>query len=104
MINYLIQIQELSEANSRILDDKNLIKISLHDIKTFSKLVNLILEHGIYPALNLFRIGVPFEKRLLNDFSKNKKPRIIHKLPVNPDQTSTSKIYQYNEILLTLCI
>ena len=102
MLNYLIQIQELSEANSRILDDKNLIKISLHDIKTFSKLVNLILEHGIYPALNLFRIGVPFEKRLLNDFSKNKKPRIIHKLPVNPDQTSTSKKYEYNEILLTL--
>lgn len=102
MLNYLIQIQGLSEANSRILEDKNLIKISLHDIKTFSKLVNLVLEHGIYPALNSFRIGVPFEKRLLNDFSKNKKPRIIHKLPVNPDQTNTSKKYEYNEILLTL--
>ncbi|CUM47176.1 uncharacterized protein AC631_02633 [Debaryomyces fabryi] len=99
MFEYLIQIQQLSEANIRNLDDKNLIKISLHDIKTFSKLVNLIIEYGIYPALNTFRIGVPFEKRLLNDFSKNKKPRIIEKLP---NLTEASKKYEYHEKLLTL--
>mmetsp|Transcript_7834 Transcript_7834/g.7763 ORF Transcript_7834/g.7763 Transcript_7834/m.7763 type:complete len:1022 (-) Transcript_7834:2373-5438(-) len=102
MLEYLIQIQQLSEASNPSLDEKNLIKISLHDIKTFSKLVNLILEYGIYPALNTFRIGIPFEKRLLNDFSKNKKPRIIDKLPVNPNLTDASKKYEYNERLLTL--
>lgn len=102
MLEYLIQIQQLSEASNPALNEKNLIKISLHDIKTFSKLVNLILEYGIYPALNTFRIGIPFEKRLLNDFSKNKKPRIIDKLPVNPNLTDASKKYEYNERLLTL--
>lgn len=100
MLDYLIQIQELSESNNAVIDDNNLIKISLHDIRTFSKLVNLILIHGTYPALNTFNIGIPIEKRLLNDFSKFKKRLAVDTIRANPGPLD--KRYECNERLLTL--
>ncbi|EMG47678.1 RTP1 RNA polymerase II assembly factor RTP1 [Candida maltosa Xu316] len=80
LLDYLLQIQELS-LTTTVNDDKNLMAISLHDIKTFSKLVNVIIIQGIYPALNVFRIGVEFEKRQLKNFSDSKDIIKIDKLP-----------------------
>lgn len=71
-------IQSYSNAISPA--DSNLIRISLHDMKTFGKLVNILLIHGIYPALNTFKAGVPFEKRRLNDLAKARKPIKIERL------------------------
>ena len=42
LLDYLIDIQKLS-MNSIQNDDKNLMAISLHDLKTFSKLLNVII-------------------------------------------------------------
>lgn len=80
--------------NSIQNDDKNLIAISLHDLKTFSKLLNVIIIHGVYPPLNILRIGIQFEKRQLKNFSNNKNLIKIDKLP----QTD----FAYIEKLLTL--
>lgn len=46
--------------------DVNLLKISLHDIKIFSKMINAVVVLGIYPALDPFGIGVSLNKRQLN--------------------------------------
>ena len=93
LLDYLIDIQKLS-MNSIQNDDKNLIAISLHDLKTFSKLLNVIIIHGVYPPLNILRIGIQFEKRQLKNFSNNKNLIKIDKLP----QTD----FAYIEKLLTL--
>lgn len=82
LLNYLLEIQNLS-VDSTESDDKNLMTISLHDIKTFSKLVNLIIIHGIYPPLNVFRVGVEFEKRQLKSISDSKNTIKPDKLPQN---------------------
>ncbi|KAG2736612.1 hypothetical protein G9P44_000702 [Scheffersomyces stipitis] len=83
LLDKLIEIRNLSNEND--LKDKNLIKISLHDIRTFSKVVNLIIVHGVYPAITAFKIGIPFEKRRLNHFnvSMGKNPVKIDKIPIN---------------------
>lgn len=99
---YLLDIQKLTLEAKPVNDDKNLIKISLHDIKTFGKLVNLIIVRGVYPALNTFHIGVPFEKRRLNDFAKNKKQIKITPLPPVNGATSYKEKYGNVEKLLTL--
>lgn len=80
LLDELLEIQRLS-MNVPQTDDKNLMAISLHDIKTFSKLVNLIIIHGIYPPLNVFRIGVEFEKRQLKNISDSKKTIKLDTLP-----------------------
>ena len=70
LLHYLVQIQDYSlEAQAKLLQ-KDLITISLHDIKTFGKLVNLIILLGVYPATSSFGIGVPIEKRRLKDFGR----------------------------------
>ncbi|KAK6201213.1 protein required for cell viability [Scheffersomyces amazonensis] len=82
LLNKLIEIQKLSNENTP-MNDKNLIRISLHDMKTFSKVVNLIIIHGVYPTIASFHIGIPFEKRNLREFSKTdfKLPEIEKLLP-----------------------
>ncbi|KAG5419474.1 hypothetical protein I9W82_003241 [Candida metapsilosis] len=75
LLDQLLDIQKYS-LESR---DKSIIAISLHDVKTFSKLVNTIIIHGVYPALNVFHIGIPFEKRTLKEAS-SRKPLKIDKL------------------------
>lgn len=82
LTNYLIKIQDLSIAakkrkqtdaetgSNEAHSSQDLISISLHDIRTFSRLVNLIIIHGVYPALESNKIGIPFAQRRLNDFSK----------------------------------
>lgn len=75
LLDQLLDIQKYSLESK----DKSVIAISLHDVKTFSKLVNTIIIHGVYPALNVFHIGIPFEKRTLKEASQ-KKPLKIDKL------------------------
>lgn len=73
LLKYLIQIQVLSVPKDLKVEEgekDQLITISLHDIRTFSRLVNLIIIHGVYSALQNFSIGIPLEKRRLKDFSK----------------------------------
>ncbi|KAK7682976.1 hypothetical protein QCA50_014009 [Cerrena zonata] len=62
LLDHLIEIRDLSTKSEAVNGDENLIKISLHDIKTFGKLN-----------------WIPFEKRRLNDFAKSKKPIKIQK-------------------------
>lgn len=93
LLDYLLEIQQLS-MNSIKHDDKNLMAISLHDLKTFSKLLNVIIIHGVYPPLNILRIGIQFEKRQLKNFSNNKNLIKIDKLPLAD--------FTYLEKLLTL--
>lgn len=102
LLDHLIEIRDLSNKSEAVNGDENLIKISLHDIKTFGKLVNLIIIHGIYPALGSFRIGIPFEKRRLNDFAKSKKPIKIKKLPEVPGAKSYKEKFGNSERLLRL--
>ncbi|CAH2354031.1 RNA polymerase II assembly factor Rtp1p [[Candida] railenensis] len=73
LMKYLIEIQILSvpkDMKGEEGEKDQLITISLHDIRTFSRLVNLIIIHGVYPALQNYSIGIPLEKRRLKDFSK----------------------------------
>lgn len=98
LLNYIKDIQLL--ANDSKPDDKNLIGISLHDIKTFSKLVNLVIIHGVYPALSAFKIGIPFEKRRLQDFQK--KPIKIVPLAEVPGAKTYIEKFSHHEKLLTL--
>lgn len=102
LFDYLLDIQKLTMEAAPVNDDKNVIKISLHDIKTFGKLVNLIIVRGVYPALNVFHVGIPFEKRRLNDFAKNRKPIKITPLPsVNGAVSYTEK---YGNVLKLLTL
>lgn len=68
LLNLLIDIQKFSQQQQ--FEDESIIKISLHDVKLFSKVVNLIILHGIYPGLNPFNIGIPLAKRTLSSFGK----------------------------------
>ncbi|KAI3406498.2 hypothetical protein KGF56_000630 [Candida oxycetoniae] len=83
VVDYLMScLSDLQKASLQsVMANKSLMTISLHDIKTFSKLVNTILILGVYPALNRFKIGIPFEKRNLKDLANNTKPIVIDHLP-----------------------
>lgn len=98
LLEYLQQIQWLSEAVKH--EDKLLIKISLHDMKTFSKLINLIVIHGVYSSLAVFKIGIPLEKRQLRLFHNSKKPLEI--VAVKPGADDKSDSFKENKRLLEL--
>ncbi|KAI5970196.1 hypothetical protein CANMA_000807 [Candida margitis] len=83
LLEKLLEIQKYSLEPQ--FKDKSIIAISLHDVKTFSKLVNTIVIHGVYPALNVFHIGIPFEKRVLKEMKENRKPVTIDKI-TEPEQ------------------
>ncbi|KAK6461626.1 protein required for cell viability [Scheffersomyces coipomensis] len=92
----IIQIQTLSVQNANQFKDKNLINISLHDMKIFSKIINLIIIHGVYPTLTPFKIGVPFEKRNLNDFNK-----LGFKIPQVESLSSLQEIHKLMTLIYT---
>ncbi|ODV77155.1 uncharacterized protein CANTADRAFT_8303 [Suhomyces tanzawaensis NRRL Y-17324] len=96
LLDDLIEVQTFSEEND--LKDPNLIKISLHDIQTFSKLIISILIHGIYPVLSTFSIGIPIEKRQLKDFNTSKLK--IEKL--KPESAKSANQYLSHQVLLEL--
>lgn len=74
----LLEVQKCSLQEGARAIDANVITISLHDIKTFSKLISVLIVVGIYPTFNSFRLGIPMEKRRLKDFGKevNKPLRV----------------------------
>lgn len=102
LMGLLLEIQLLSLQQSEDEKAKEIISISLHDIKTFGRLVNLILVFGIYPAISAFAIGIPLEKRRMNDFGKQiYKPLTVHKLPVEGN-TYTERYAIHERLLLTV--
>lgn len=101
LLDYLLQIQQFSNTQHGLA--KDLIGISLHDIKTFSKLINLIIIHGIYPALNTFKIGIPLAKRRLKDFMKTKKPVKLETVPqITGAKTYTDRFANSYKLLCLL--
>lgn len=104
LLEDLSLIQQSSMENYEKHKEKNLISISLHDIKTFGKLLNLIIILGIYPCLVPFKIGIPFEKRRLNDFGKPvyKPIKIVSLLPNKDGNTYTERFKDNQELLLLI--
>ncbi|CAN3374963.1 hypothetical protein DIURU_000260 [Diutina rugosa] len=84
LLDTLKQIQTFAiEEKPRAPDgNQHLIAIAMHDLKTFSKVVNAIIIYGVYPALSRYRIGIPFAKRNLSRFSKIKD---IEPLPTDAE-------------------
>lgn len=101
LLDYLLDIQKYAMAAKEASKTKDLISISLHDIKTFAKLVNVVIMLGIYPAIGAFSIGIPFEKRRLSDFGK-KVFKPIKISPIAPSQvsnTATNRFSRHSEML-----
>ncbi|GMM35891.1 Rtp1 protein [Saccharomycopsis crataegensis] len=74
LLHKLIQIKKLTMKDKPKFKNKygETLMISLHDMKTFGHLLNLIIVEGIYSALPN-NIGISLEKRRLNEFKKDKK-------------------------------
>lgn len=70
LLQSLQQISQLSLLSSKNLEDKNLISVSLYDMKILGKIVNLIIILGIYPATMSFGIGIAMEKRRMSALGK----------------------------------
>jgi len=83
---FFSQIQDYSlrkEAQNKASGDPekvNLITISLHDMKYFNELINLVLIQGIYPCLPS-GVGIPLEQRRLKSFNKRSKLFKFEKVP-----------------------
>lgn len=101
LLKYLLDVQKYSLDAKKNTKIKDLISISLHDIKTFGKLVNVIIMLGIYPAISAFNIGIPFDKRRLNDFGKPvyKPIKITPIPPLRHASTVTARYEPHLEIL-----
>ena len=98
LMDQLIQVQEAS-LESRVGENSSLITISLHDLKTFGKLVNTIVILGVYPALSAFHIGIPFAKRKLKDTTDKSRPAHIAKLEPSPAMELLLLLYEKFYIL-----
>lgn len=89
LFHKLREISELSLETSKEDKYKNLISISLHDIKIFAKVVNLIIVLGIYPATLSLGIGIAIEKRRMGVQGKlNYKPKNIE--PIKPSPSGSA--------------
>lgn len=82
----LRKISELSLENKKELTDKNLISISLHDMKVLSKIVNFIIILGVYPVTSAFGIGIAIEKRRMGLQGKANKSLQVKSLPLISSQ------------------
>lgn len=103
LLTYLLDIQKYSLQAKQDSKTKDLIAISLHDIKTFGKLVNVVIMLGIYPAISAFNIGIPFEKRRLNDFGKPIYKQIkIAPIPPAKDVSTVTARYEPHAKILQL--
>ena len=100
LLDILAEIQNISLQEKEKVD-KNLITISLHDMKTLGKLFNVILILGLYPALNTFGIGIPLEKRNLKGFAMPKKLSLES---ITPDYSVDAELGRFgnHEKILTL--
>lgn len=79
-------LQKISELSLKTNTDhvhKDLISISLHDMKILSKIVNLIIILGVYPATSAFGIGIAIEKRRMGLQGKANKSLKVKSLQIN---------------------
>ncbi|ODQ79453.1 hypothetical protein BABINDRAFT_161851 [Babjeviella inositovora NRRL Y-12698] len=60
-----IQVQTIAAK----AENRDIISIALHDLKTFSKVLNLLLVQCVYPALPT-NVGIPLDQRRLKTFKK----------------------------------
>lgn len=79
----LRKISELSLEKKKEHMDKNLISISLHDMKILSKIVNFIIIIGVYPATSAFGIGIAIEKRRMGLQGRANKSLQVKPLQIN---------------------
>lgn len=104
LFDYLLQIRDLSLLSSNKHVDKNLIAISLHDMKILGKLLNFIIIMGVYPATSAFGLGIPIEQRRLNF---NKATRSEFKFDIskhsNLSKRDTDPAF-YVQLLQLICI
>lgn len=89
LLELLDEVKACTVAEKEALAQKDLLTISLHDIKTFGKLVNCIIVFGVSPALLALHIGVPLEKRRLKDFGSTVyKPLTVPRLSEDPSASA----------------
>ncbi|AET37901.1 Rtp1p Ecym_2149 [Eremothecium cymbalariae DBVPG len=77
-IGYLTELHFLVREREASPQKDNLLPISLHDMKYFDELVNLIIVHGVYANLPE-DLGIPLEQRQLTNFKQEKKIFSVHK-------------------------
>lgn len=68
-LEYLSEVQVLSNLQKEAAQNKDLITISLPDMKIFGELLNLIIVDGFYSLLPS-GVGVPLDRRRLRSFNK----------------------------------
>lgn len=101
LLRFLFEITHLSLTRDKEIQELNLITISLHDMKTLSKVINLIIIWGIYPATSAFGIGIAIEKRRMASHSKGiVKYETIP--PLKPDATNLECRWSFHLRLLEL--
>lgn len=99
---FVSKIQDYSlrkEAQNKASGDPekvNLITISLHDMKYFNELMNLIIVQGIYPCLPT-GVGIPLEQRRLKSFNIRSKLFRFEKVPNGLE--TLQKIVKYFEVV-----
>lgn len=97
LFDYLIQIIDVSEGIEN--QDRNMIKISLYDMKTLGKVFNLILILSIYPILNAFNIGIPLDQRRMKAFSKAGRQLGSYKIPPAASLDYSQRYKEHEELL-----
>lgn len=96
LLDLLIDIQKHSVAAKENAQDKNMVTISLHDMRTFGKLVSIIVVLGVYPCTLVFGIGVPLERRRLRDFGLQNYKKVLVS-PMSPEQAQSLLLLLYSK-------
>lgn len=100
LLGLLDEVHACAIAAKETLPQKDLLTISLHDIKTFGKLVSAVIVFGVSPALLALRIGVPLEKRRLKDFGTAVyKPLTVPPLSEASGTTYTARYAPHAQLL-----
>lgn len=95
----LLEVQKCALEEESKASDTKIIAVSLHDIKTFSKLISVLIIFGIYPVLHMFKIGIPIEKRRLKDFGKEiNKPLRIPGILMTYDECFTLMMLLHSQL------
>lgn len=100
-LDYLLRIKELTNDAKVRYNARDTLMISLHDIKIFGKLVNVIIIEGIYSALP-HNIGISIEKRRLNDLKKqnsNQKNNLANLLKITRLSDDTYRFHMLSMIV-----
>ncbi|OBA22064.1 hypothetical protein METBIDRAFT_31030 [Metschnikowia bicuspidata var. bicuspidata NRRL YB-4993] len=94
LLDRLLDIQQMAQQAAAAAPQKGLVAISLHDMRTFGKLVNLVVLHGVYAPLGAFHIGVPLAQRRLHDFG-TARYRPMPVAPVAPVAAAAAPAQRY---------